>query len=256
MKITFFKNEEDFYPRVSYILENAIWITPKSAPKYLSIVLSLLGPLLLGIYIGVNIDFYIGNSFFYDALIFFIFIFALSIFILPAHEFCHALGCWIQKGKVERICFFPNGITFKRKIAAYVKCEFTVRSKPQQLLFTAFPLLILTVIPIILALCFPQYHKFLILTALMNFNTAIFDIEYIIKVFSLPGKIGCIEDFFFKGTSNQPIVIHRLFVTHKRDRIYHEQFFYCGGHLTRLENPEETSGVRQVKQEFIAQFHL
>ena len=123
MKITFFKNESHFYPRISYTVENAEIVSLnqkiQSLKKY-SIWLFML-PLLIFTFV-----FYRNLGSNYIALI------AIVFLCLPIHELCHALFCWITGRKVERIFFFP----YKRVISvpiAYVKPAFGFWNKTEAL---------------------------------------------------------------------------------------------------------------------------
>ena len=88
MKITFFKNEAHFYEKRHIFWDHAQKAEKKSLFRYIALLLSLGAILILNLTS-------LGQR-------------AVSwLLILPIHELCHALFCWLSGKKVERIYFFP-----------------------------------------------------------------------------------------------------------------------------------------------------
>ena len=245
MKITFFKNESHFYPRISYTVENAEIVSLnqkiQSLKKY-SIWLFML-PLLI-----FTFAFYknLGSNF--TVLI------SIVILCLPIHELCHALFCWITGRKVERIFFFP----YKRVISvptAYVKPAFGVWNKTEALLFSSFPLILLSLVPAFLATFIPSLRICMIFLSLYNLSVSCFDIIDILCFLKLPENCLCFRDFILTvKETDKPIIIHRLSVTSKLDKIDHVCFQYDHNKLAEIHPALESSEVIKLKQEFINQF--
>ena len=247
MKIYFFKNESHFHPRISYTFENAELIRMDDKIQNLkkcSTWLFML-PLLIFTFVflkdlGSNVTILI----------------AIWIFGLPAHELCHALFCWITGRAVERICFFP----YKRVSSvpvAYVKTAFGVWNRIQVLLFSSFPLILLSLLPALLAVFIPPLRMWLIFLSLYNLSISSLDIIDIICLLKLPKNCLDFGDIILtaKG-ADKPIIIHQLSVTPKLDKIDHICFQYANNELTEIDPAPESSEVITLKQEFIKQFNF
>lgn len=247
MKITFFKNESHFYPRMSYTWENAEKVNcvckfqriGKSL-SWLSALPVLFFAILFSQQIITNYLIFIG----------------ILVFILPLHELCHAVFCWLSGRSIERICFFPYKQVWTSK-TAYVVPAFGVWRKYQAILFVSLPILLLTVLPIILAVFLLHARTWLLYLSLLNFAVSSFDITDVLDLFELP------KDSLYFGTfsltakdSNEPVVIHQLKVTPKLAKIHHRQFEYFNGKLIEKEHVDETNATRQLRQEFSKQFGI
>ncbi len=210
MKITFFRNESHFYPRVSYTWENAEELKPSrgtlKARIYLSLILLIPFIAYLYLFLKNNTDkFFIG--------------FAIIIFTLPLHELCHALYCVIIGRKVERISFFPFPY---KSIGAYVVPSFNSWKKHQAILFSAFPLILMSALPAILAVFDSPLRPYLLILSLSNMSTAAFDIIDIIHFIQFPKDSIYFIHFSLKAKDvDRPIVIHQLSITPKLDKIHH-----------------------------------
>lgn len=246
MKITFFKNESHFYPRISYTWENAeeLKLSRGTLKARICLSLILLIPFVAYLYLFLknNTDkFFIG--------------FAIIILTLPLHELCHALYCVIIGRKVERISFFP----YKSLLApeAYVVPSFNSWKKHQAILLSAFPLILMSALPAILAVFDSPLRPYLLILSLSNISTAAFDIIDIIHFIQFPKDSIYFIHFSLKEKDvEQPIVIHQLSITPKLDKINHRQFEYFEGKLTEKENVTDTTATEQLKKEFIAHFNL
>ena len=245
MKISFFKNESHFYPRISYTVENAEIVSLnqkiQSLKKY-SIWLFML-PLLI-----FTFAFYknLGSNF--TVLI------SIVILCLPMHELCHALFCWIMGRKVERIFFFPYKRVFSVP-TAYVKPVFGVWNKTQVDLFSLFPLILLSLVPALLAIFIPSVRMWMIFLSLLNLSVSSLDIIDIVCFLKLPQNCLHFGDFVLMvKEADKPIIIHRLSVTPKLDKIDHICFQYANNKLTEIDPAPESSEVSKLRQEFINQF--
>ena len=246
MKIVFFKNESHFYPRLSYTWENAEQVHLNSKLQNLKKIFIFLLAIPFIVFLFVKIDELSSK---------WLLFIAISLLCLPIHELCHALFCWISGRKVERICFFPYKQIFSK--SAYVKPTFGVWNKYQAILFVAFPIIILSFIPAILAIFVAPLRFWLLYLSLLNLSASYSDIVDIICFFKLPQNALYLMDVILKvKDKDKPVIIHQLSVTPKLDKIHHKCFEYFNGRLTEKENPAETVETRNLKQEFINQIDL
>ena len=247
MKISFFKNESHFYPRISYTVENAEIVSLnqkiQSLKKY-SIWLFML-PLLI-----FTFAFYknLGSNF--TVLI------SIVILCLPMHELCHALFCWMMGRKVERIFFLPYKRVFSVP-TAYVKPVFGVWNKTQVVLFSLFPLILLSLVPALLAIFIPSVRMWMIFLSLFNLSVSSLDIIDIVCFLKLPQNCLYFGDIILTVKDvDKPTIIHRLSVTPKLDKIDHICFQYANNKLTEINPAPESSEVTKLRQEFIKQFNF
>ena len=247
MKISFFKNESHFYPRISYTVENAEIVSLnqkiQSLKKY-SIWLFML-PLLI-----FTFAFYknLGSNF--TVLI------SIVILCLPIHELGHALFCWMMGRKVERIFFFPYKRVFSVP-TAYVKPTFGVWNKTQVVMWSLFPLLLLSFLPASLAVFIPSVRMWMIFLTLFNLSVSSLDIIDIVCFLKLSQNCLHFGDFVLMvKEADKPIIIHRLSVTPKLDKIDHICFLYANNKLTEINPAPESSEVTKLRQEFIKQFNF
>ena len=242
MKITFFKNENHFSARTSYCWENAELAEPKIKSNIIRIPLIIIGLITLPIYIW----------FFRNEFSKYIWLFIpIVIALIVLHELCHAFFCVITKRKVKRICFLSS---FRlNEPTSYVMPELSSWSKIERVLLYLFPIIILSAIPIVIAIFLPIVRTWLILVALINLTMSAFDINDILKTISLPKGCVIFEGFSLIPTNNQPIIIHKLTLTKDTLTILHEQFVYENKKLSKSDIATETENVKQLKNEFIQQ---
>jgi len=239
MKIRFFKNENDFYKRTSYCWENAELAVPKIKNNINCVILIAISFILFG-YVLV-----FRNKLSTNLCLFA----AIAILLLPVHELCHALFCFLTKRKIERICFFSSFSI--NEPTAYVMPEFTCWSKTERVLFYLFPTIMLSLIPTIIAIILPSVRFWLLLVSLYNLLCSAFDVSDSIKIISLPVKSVVFEGFALLSNRNQAIVIHKISLLKVNSEIKHEQFVYEHRKLTKIDNPIETEKVKQLKSEFL-----
>ena len=245
MKIVFFKNESHFHPRLSYTWENAEQVHLNSKLQNLKKFFILLLAIPFIAFLFVNQKEFSSK---------WILLLTISLLCLPIHELCHALFCWISGRKVERISFFPYKRIFS-EVGGYVKPAFGVWNKYQAILLVAFPVIILSFIPAILAIFIATLRPWLLYLSLSNISASYSDIVDIICLFKLPPNALYFVDIILtvKEVDN-PIIIHQLSVTPKLDKIHHKCFEYLNGRLTEKEHPAETIETMKLKQEFMNQF--
>lgn len=246
MKIVFFKNESNFYPRLSYTWENAEQVHKSSKLQNLTKLFILLLAIPFVAFLFINHK-ELSNK---------CLIFAISLLCFPIHEFCHVLFCWISGRKVDRICFFPYKEIFS-KAAAYVKPAFGVWNKYQAILFSSFPIIVLSIIPAILAIFIVPLRLWLLYLSLVNISVSCFDIIHIICLFKLPPNALYLVDIILTiKETDKPVIIHRLSLTPKLDKVHHRCFEYFNGRLTEKEQFNDTVETITLKQDFIKQFKL
>ena len=247
MKIVFFKNESHFHPRLSYTWENAEQIYLNSKLQNLKKIFIFLLAVPFFAFLFVNQKEFSSK---------WILLLTISLLCLPIHELCHALFCWISGRKVERISFFPYKQIFS-KVGGYVKPAFGVWNKYQAILFVAFPVIILSFIPAILAIFIAPLRLWLLYLSLSNISASYSDIVDIICLFKLPPNALYLVDIILTVKEvDKPIIIHQLSVTPKLDKIHHKCFEYFNGRLTKIECSSETVETIRLKQEIIKQFNL
>lgn len=246
MKIVFFKNESHFYPRLSYAWENANQMHLNSKLQGLKSLFRWVLIIPYIIFLIVNFKELTNKPFLLIAIFF---------LCLPIHELCHALFCWISGRKVERINFFPYKQIFSN-ITAYVKPAFGVWNKCQAALLSAFPIIVLSILPAILAIFIPSIRLWLLLIALLNISTSSSDIIDILCILKLPSDSLYFVDFILTvKDTEKAVIIHQLFVTPRLDKINHNCFEYFNGKLTKMEYHTETDTTISLKKEFDAQFN-
>lgn len=247
MKIVFFKNESHFHPRLSYTWENAEQVHLNSKLQNLKKIFIFLLAVPFFAFLFVNQKEFSSK---------WILLLTISLLCLPIHELCHALFCWISGRKVERISFFPYKRIFS-KVGGYVKPTFGVWNKYQAILFVAFPVIILSFIPAILAIFIAPLRLWLLYLSLSNISVSYSDIVDIICLFKLPPNALYLVDIILTVKEvDKPIIIHQLSVTPKLDKIHHKCFEYFNGRLTKIECPSETVETIRLKHEIIKQFNL
>ena len=91
--------------------------------------------------------------------------------------------------------------------------------------------------------------------SLYNLSVSCFDIIDILCFLKLPKNCLYFRDFILTvKETDKPIIIHRLSVTSKLDKIDHVCFQYAHNKLAEIHPVPESSEVIKLKQEFINQF--
>ncbi len=245
MKITFFKNEPYFHPRISYCWTNAEKVDVDFKLKKLRKYSQLLFVIPLVIFL---IFLELGSDW--------LFYIIAAVLCLPVHELCHALFCWISEREVEGIYFFPCRRVFSSQIA-YVKPAFGVWNKAQAVLFSLFPIILLSFVPAISALFIPFLKTRLLFLSVCNLSVSCFDIIDACCLLKLPRDCLHFGDFILTAVkADCPVIIHRLSVTSKLDKIDHKCFQFYDNKLTEIDPPPESSAVDRLIEEFVKQFNL
>ncbi len=242
MKIKFFEKESDFIPRM-YSIENIVTVDDKydfrgKSKKYNIYFLCL----SLIMYIVFTKVFFKGG-----ALQFIL----IYIPLLICHEFCHALFAVITGRKIRKISFISCGIHLLTSPFAYVELEFGAYNKTNSIMLRAFPLVVLTLIPMVLAVLIEPVRYWMLLIAFANLSTSQFDIVYILCFLRLPKNTLDFGDFHAVAEDpEKPVIIHRLSPSTEDDKIDHLCYSYFGGELTEIE-PYETEEVEEVRQQLV-----
>ena len=228
MKITFFKNESHFYKKRHIFWDHAQKAEKKSLFRYIALLLSLGAILILNLTS-------LGQR-------------AVSwLLILPINELCHALFCLLSGSKVERICFLPYKNILKA--IAYVQPKFDVWSKRRWALFIAFPLLLLTVLPILLALFLQEQRFNLYSIALINLVISYRDVEGLLNLFVLPKNTICAGTLWLIPQGEKAVELHRIALPLCSQQIEHSHFRYAKGKVTKVIPPQETEEIKTALQQ-------
>lgn len=245
MKITFFKSESYFHPRISYCWTNAEKVDADGKAKKIKNYSQFLFVVPLVIFLILSMS----DS---DWLFYIL----TAVLCPPVHELCHALFCWLSGRKVEGIYFFPHKQVFS-SATAYVKPAFGVWSKTQAILFTLFPVILLSLIPALLAVFISSLRTHLLFLSLFNLSASCFDITDACCLLKLPRNCLHFGDFILiAAEADRPVIIHRLSVTPELDKIDHKCFQFRDNRLTEITTPPESHDVNSLKEEFVKQFNL
>lgn len=245
MKITFFKSESYFHPRISYCWTNAEKIDVDFKLKKLRKYSQLLFVIPLVIFLTFL---KLGSDW--------LFYIITAVLCLPVHELCHALFCWISGREVEGMYFFPCRRVFSSQIA-YVKPAFGVWSKVQAVLFALFPIILLSFVPAISAAFVSSLRVWLLFLSIFNLSVSCFDIIDVCCLLKLPRNCLHFGDLILTAIeAKRPVIIHRLSVTYELDKIDHKCFQFYDNKLTEIDPPPESCAVSRLREEFVKQFNL
>lgn len=248
MKIHFFKNEYDFCSRESVIVDDAELKNYRRRPKklYYSMLFITCFTTITSLLL-LNLD--------YHGSLLPVIISAFSVLFL--HELCHALHCLVSGRRVERICFFPSGSFLSvTKPSAYVKPGFYVWSRNCRIMFALFPLLLLTVIPVIIVLLFPQTKYFLTPLAAFNFSASVFDICDAVILFSCPKEALYFNSFYLIPVPDVPAVLHRVWISADKKTVYHKEYRITSCTLNEITPASEPEKIKALINEFRSQFKI
>ena len=247
MKIHFFKNEEHICPRHSLLYENGCIHSSNERYRHLPTVIQIIGIISVVIYAAL--------SHFERTEIVALCIFTL--FLLPLHEFSHVLGCLFTGNRVERVCFLP----YKFKIGfntlgGYVVTEFNVYSKFKKVVISIFPILTLTVLPLMLSFYLNDVRDSLVIFAVLNFATSCFDIKDIINYITMPRRALCFGGVWFTPDDGKIFKLHRFYVLGDKSKLYHREYMYINGKLVEIDEVSEPEYALHTIKEFKEQFNI
>ena len=247
MKIYFFKNEIDICERESCTFENADLVKHKKRSKWLYYTVLSIAVItfILVLFTGGFIHY--GNL---------IAVAVIALLHLIVHEACHILHCLLTGRKVERLCLFPYGILTVEKPSAYVMPEFSVWKKYSRLMFTLFPLIILSVIPALLSVFIPAARFVLLMVATCNFISSSLDICDAFRMLTYPKDALFFRNFVLLPRSSEPIIVHRIWISEDKKSIYHKQYECVDCKLTEVTPAQDTEKVLLIKEEFKEQFNI
>lgn len=245
MKITFFKNESYFHPRISYAWTNAEKVDVDFKLRKLRKYSQFLFAVPLVIFLALSES---GSDW--------LFYIITAILCLPVHELCHALFCSLSGRKAEHIYFFPYKQVFS-SATAYVKPAFGVWNKTQAVLFALFPTILLSFVTAIAAVFISSLRIWLLFLSIFNLSISCFDIIDACCLLKLPRNCLYFGDFVLTAAeADRPVIIHRLSVTSKADKIEHKCFQFYNNKLTEIDPPPESPAADRLREEFVKQFNL
>lgn len=200
LKITVGKNESHEYLRVRYAMHYAEVAAVEPAPKHMSEIWCW-GSFALTLLYAVLIRREIAG----DPLTFA----AIYILQLPLHELCHALFLWLTGRRVYAIRLWP----YKRergKKTAYVRPELYPFTRTAYGLLAAFPLILLSALPLLAAIAFPSLRYYMIWLALLNLGGSAFDACDLVKTAKAPKGAYNIEGNWCVPEEGETIILKRM----------------------------------------------
>ncbi len=255
MKIHFFKHSSDIYPRKSCVWDGVEKCEP--FPSLSNLLKNLLHILTSLFSLVAIFAIYTYNHDIISPLFFFHLV-VLAVF-LPLHELCHVLYLLIIGQKPEGIYFFTYGIlhslTKFQAPTAYVVPDFSIHSRLQRLLFSAFPLLIMTVLPAVIGILVPFIAPYCFILAITNFDCSIFDICDMLCFSKCPRESLYFYPFGIIIPSSDTLIFRTISKKNGSDILIKRQFIYQNKRLTEVPF-EHSDSSRVLEQEFIIQFIL
>lgn len=255
MKVTFGKNETHDYPRISYLLQGGEWVKDvKQVPRAFSHIWGIAWSVVAVSWALLH------ASILKDQIpLFAIF----AILLLPLHELSHALYLWLTGRRVYAIRFFPFPGKWNMP-GAYVKADLTVCTRIEYTLFSAFPLLLLTVLPTVIALIYPSLRVWLLWIAFANAADSSFDARDILGYFFLPKNACCIDGCWCMLHTGETVILRRLRIKPGGTRISDVErtdFRVEGKHPFEIPvvgdgHDANGYGIPEILSEFKQQFQL
>ena len=255
MKITYRKNESHDYSRLSYLLQGGDWLHDrKQAPTVFRYVWCV-------VWLVAAVAWALLHARALRDHVYLLAVFALLL--LPVHELCHALFLWLTGRKVYAIRFYPY--PGKRNMpSAYVIADLTILSRTEKLLLSAFPLLLLTVLPAAVALLCPPLRIWLLWISFCNAADSCFDAQNILGYLFLPRNARCIGGVWCVLREGEDVILRRLRIKPGATRLSEVErtdFRAEGKCLTEI--PAEGDGrnadgygIPELLEEFRQQFNL
>ncbi len=255
MKITIGKNESHDYPRTSYLLEGGDWVKDiKQVPKAISSVWSIAWSVVAVSWVILHASELKGQI-----LLFVLF----ALLLLPLHELSHALFLWLTGRQVYAIRLSPFPGKWHMP-AAYVKADLAILSRGEQVLFSAFPMILLSVLPAVIALFCPPLRIWLLWIAFANAADSSFDVRDILGYFFLPQNACCIGGVWCVLHEEKPVILRRLRIKPGATRVSDvERTDFrvegkCLVEIPAVGDGRDASGygIPELLNEFKQQFHL
>ena len=248
MKIYFGKHECDYFLGDALSCENAKWVNTKyNYERGYKISLCVTGAIFI-IYV-------IYVAFFLKQLNSAILILAITYLLLPVHELCHALFAAIFGNGTEGIYFRPpykeNRIT---NPSAYICPNPVLWNKTEKTLSILFPLILLSVLPLVLSVIFRNYAVWLIYIALNNLTMSFHDINAAIYILKFPRNSLFLRQVrLLPKDASKPMQIHYIYVRYEKGeiKVFHEHYEYFEGKSKRIEPPVETEDVMFWKNDLL-----
>ncbi|MBO5966889.1 MAG: DUF3267 domain-containing protein [Clostridia bacterium] len=245
MKIYFGKHECDYFLGDALSCENAKWVNTKYNYKRGNrITLCVTGAIAI-----------IYAAFFLKQINSAIAVLAIAYLLLPVHEFCHTLFAGIFGNGAEGIYFRPP---YKEKRisnpSAYVCLNPVLWNKTKQTLFVLFPLILLSVLPLVLSIIFRNYAVWLIYIALNNLTMSFHDINAAIHILKFPRNTLFLRQVrLLPKDATKPTQIHYIYVRNEKGeiKVFHEHYEYFEGKSKRIEPPVETEDAMFWKNDLL-----
>ncbi len=245
MKLCFFKDYTDFYFDMYSCFENAERVESKNKAitstkikiRCFTSVVALLYTIIFAKKLCADI----------------LLMVLIWISFLPLHELCHVLFCILNRTKVEGIYFFPKDK--KRGYDAYVLPRLAVWKKSERILFSLFPLIVLSVASSVLSFVFPRYAIWFIYFGLINLVTSYVDISDAYVTWGVQHDALWLGGLPIRQKDKTiPIQVHFMYVIKESKTIEHEHYQYFKGKTIKIDNPIDNEDVKMVKRKYAEYF--
>lgn len=247
VKVTLGKNESHDYARESFCLRGGEWLSvrsPSYALRHLWVGLCFIMMLVL-----VRMD---SQEVLNRPLVY-----VISLLVLPLHELCHALYLWLTRRRVYAIRFFPYWFKWGN-VGAYVKADMPLYTRGEYALLIAFPLLLLSLLPAVVAVFCPGLRIWLGWIAILNLAMASWDVVLLLWVLRLPKGARGTDGGWCRFHEGETVILQRLRIKPGATRmsdIERTDFRVEGRHLVEI-SPTDDKEVHILMNEFKIQFQL
>ena len=246
VKVTFGKNDSHSYARESFHLRGGEWLSVPSPSHVLRHI--WLGLCCIMLLVLLRMD---SQGALDYCLV------CILLLLLPLHELCHALFLWLTHRRVYAIRFYPYWFKWGQP-GAYVKPDMPLFTRGEYALFAAFPLLLLSLLPAVIALFCPDLRIWLGAIAIGNLAIASFDVVLLLWVLRLPkGAVGT-DGGWCRFHEGETVILQRIRIKPGATRmsdIERAEFRVEGKHLVEVP-VTDSDDVLVLLNEFKTQFQL
>ncbi len=252
MKIHFFKNSSNIYPRIS-----CVWEGVEKSMDYPTISKPAKNIVIAAVYMISIIAFVLlFKNYRNNGIGFLYFVLISCIVLLPLHEFCHALYCILARKEIEGIYFFTSNMkTLFSSPTAYVNPSFGIYNKYQWFLLRTFPLLLLTIFPLTVGIFATNISKYCYFIAISNFTGSVFDICDILAIIKLPKNGLIFTPFGVIVPDSNTMIFRTISKKGNSDILIKRQFVYKNKNFSEISFEENQSSIN-IENEFIVQYGL
>lgn len=253
VKITFFVSEESEHPRISYLCSRGTWPgMPFPLARWkrrMNIFLSVFVVAVLVLYLRLHP---LSPAAAITILV-------IALLLLPLHEFSHVLYYVLFGSGVDTVRFYPD-IHTKRpvfsRLGGSVYPSLAAYSRTEVVLAHLFPLLLLTVLPLIFCSFIPAAQPTFFWLAVVNLGSSCFDLcDAAAAIRMMPGAVK-IGGSWFLPEDDAPYIIYRFRLAPDHRSVEYHAFRFEGKTVTALEDEPIPPGGAALMEEFSVQFGL